>query len=164
MSRDLIISGIPAFENGVLSTSDIVVDFTRDLGITQLSKNDLEMARRIVIREPHQSTSSSQRQAPPEKIHVKFKTEQIRNTVKQLIRTRKKESRTVLFHGKHVNFYAADFLTPSYNKLFYNAKDFCRENNFHSVWISNSRILFKKNKDAEPVVIYRSEDLQTLLA
>jgi hypothetical protein len=156
-SKDLILCGIPELENDSLTTADLVVDFIASSNIDDFGNSDIISAKRIIPKNSQTSALSK-----PRKILLKFHSLQVRQHIKSKIRSLKRESRTIKFHNQDVNFYAADYLTPHFNQLLYNARDIAKQNNFWKVWVSDSNIMLKKQNTSRPIIIKCSADLHEL--
>jgi hypothetical protein len=156
-SKDLILCGIPELENDSLTTVDLVADFIAATNIDDYGKNDIKSAKRII---PKNSSTNSQKK--PNKILVKFHSTKARHHIKSEIRLLKRNSRTIKFHSQDVDFYAADYLTPYFNQLLYNVRDFARQNSFWRVWVSDANIMLRKQKTSFPITIKCLADLHKL--
>jgi hypothetical protein len=157
-SNDLVLCGIPEVERDDTTTDIVVCDFLREIGVSDVSPNDIKFARRINPAAAARGSSNSSRHRPP-KILARFYSEQTRDYVKFKIRAMKRRSPTIKFADSNINYYAADFLSPFNSQLFNNAKDFAKQQKFFSVWISNGNILLKKSNNSQPIIISSVKDI-----
>lgn len=156
-STDLVICGVPVFENDKYSLTDLVVDFIEKVAPSKIKNHNIRAVRRII---PQKTRSNGPHR--PNKILVSFYSHEVRDFVKYNVRMSKRTSKTMVLHNREINFYAADYLTPYFSQLLYSAKDFAGESEEARVWVSNSNILFKKNSTAVPVIIRNYEELEKL--
>lgn len=163
-NRELLLCGIPALESDDFTTVDLAVDFFKHCGFDSVSQADIVSAKRIIPHLSHkspQAPTTSKQNHKPHKILIQFYSQQQRDSVKKSVRSFKKTSRTTTFKVHKVDFYVADFLTQYYNQLFLGAKDFVKDNKYHSVWVCNGTILMKQTAASAPLIINNYNDLTT---
>lgn len=156
---DIVLCGVPEFEDDEYLTTDVVVDFVNKITPSSMAKKFIKSANRITQRQPSVSSNSSGR---PRKIFVRFYSQDARDFVMHSVRNKKKTTKTIEMHGTEVNYYAADYLTPYFNQLLYSVKDFAHSNKFERVWVSNSNILLKRNSSEPPYTIKSYKDLDKI--
>lgn len=160
-AKDLVLCGIPVLESDELSTKDLVSAFLDEFNLCDIAPHHIKHAKRIVPKTTRANDSNTSRNIPP-KILVKFHSSQQKEIVKNAVRSSKRDFPTMSFLNRNINYYAADYLTPSNNKLFYAAKDFARENNYSRVWVSNCNIMLKKTSSSPPIVVRSLSDISKL--
>lgn len=157
--NDLILCGIPELENDNLSIVKLILNFLTEMNLCDVSPSDIKYAKRFSPRANQPPRASQPR---PRKIRVKFSSEHLRDLVKSTIRSKKRETRTILFYNINVDFYAADYLTPFNNQLLNNARDFAQQNHFFKVWVSNHNVMLKKTSSSSPIIVRNNSDILKL--
>lgn len=178
LGDELVLSGVPELEQSLKISTEVLVErFAESTGCPVLS-SDLRSCKRLRFSDENTSTKSSalgQSVSPtvvkpstsssvprPSKILLNFYSTRTRDEFKSKLRSFKKSSKFVNFCDRNVDFYVSDHLSKHFNHLFFCAKNFARENNFSFVWVKDSQIYLKKDRDGSPFLVKNLKDLMRL--
>lgn len=152
--NNLVITGIPEIESAEKSSLNLVADLAQNLAI--------EFPIRYITDCSRLRTQNAASSSKPSPILIKFNDTRSRDYFKKDIRNKKKQTKSIKFHGKTIYYYASDHLTHYHSQLFYAAQDFAKDHQYEFVWVNNGRIMLRKNRESDAVLIRSTQELINL--
>lgn len=166
ISNELILSGIPEVERSLsLPTLGLVEMFCTEIG-HKLESTDIRFCKRLKFgddgtSDPSRPSTTKSSPKPP-KILIKFYSQKARDEFKKKVRFVKRDKKFLDIFNVKCDYYVSDHLTKHFNGLLCGARSFAREMRYEFVWVSDSKIFIKRNRDSPVTVVNSLEDLKRL--
>ena len=150
--KNLEIVGVPFVKNE--NVGDLAVKVLTNID-PQLSKEDIESARRLMKKDKNNVTIYGP-------ILARFKNIGKRNYI---FRNKKNlaEARPNLVNGSVKKIFINENLTPKNKKIFYHANCFKKQNNWRFVWTANGMVFLRKTESSDAVLVKNLVDLENII-
>lgn len=150
--KNLEIVGVPFVKNE--NVGDLALKVLTNID-PQLSKEDIESARRLMKKDKNNVTIYGP-------ILARFKNIGKRNYI---FRNKKNlaEARPNLVNGSVKKIFINENLTPKNKKIFYHANCFKKQNNWRFVWTANGMVFLRKTESSDAVLVKNLVDLENII-
>ena len=150
--KNLEIVGVPFVKNE--NVGDLALKVLTNID-PQLSKEDIESARRLMKKDKNNVTIYGP-------ILARFKNIGKR---KYIFRNKKilAEARPNLVNGSVKKIFINENLTPKNKKISYHANCFKKQNNWRFVWTANGMVFLRKTESSDAVLVKNLVDLENII-